>query len=312
MDKTDLKLLERSFQAPSDVQLVLDFVKAVRPPEYITDYPSPADLQELLNLPDVQAHTRLWLDSEGQIAGYAMVDYVDHIQFESSPQAGAALDEEMLAWGCAEARQTVIERQSEDPPAAGCRADQLERIALLERYGFEREADWTVHMARSLSEPVPDPVLPPGFSIRPYAGEAEIEDWVALHRAAFGTEFMTVEYRRAMSDAPDYDPTLDLLAAAPDGRLAAYSMGAIRDSENAISGRKDGYADPVATHPDFQRQGLARALICAVLRLLQQRGMETARMGTDSANLAMQRAAAAVGFQVDGETLRFALKDPLP
>jgi hypothetical protein len=48
------------------------------------------------------------------------------------------------------------------------------------------------------------------------------------HRAAFGTEYLTVEERLATMREPEYDPELDLLAVAPDGRLAAYCMCFIR------------------------------------------------------------------------------------
>ena len=51
-------------------------------------------------------------------------------------------------------------------------------------------------------------------------GEAGEEgDAAVLHRAAFGTEYMTIENRRAMMSGPEYDPEGDLVVVAPDGRL---------------------------------------------------------------------------------------------
>jgi hypothetical protein len=46
-----------------------------------------------------------------------------------------------------------------------------------------------------LTEPIPEPTLPPAYTIRPVAGEAEVAALVALHRAAFGTMHLTAAER---------------------------------------------------------------------------------------------------------------------
>jgi len=164
----------------------------------------------------------------------------------------------------------------------------------------------SLHLARPLCEPIPPPTLPAGFEIRTLKGRNEVEGWVQLHRAAFGTDHMTIEERLAMMSGADYDPDLDLVMTGPDGRLAAYCMCQIFREENGRTGRNEGYTDPVATHPEFQRRGLAKALLLTGLRLLQERGVETAIMGTNSENEKMQRAAKAVGFRVESATVWFA------
>ena len=72
-----------------------------------------------------------------------------------------------------------------------------------------------------------------------------------------------------------------------------------------MTGRKDGHTDPIATHPDFQRLGLARALMLAGMRLLKERGMHTARLGTSQDNLAMIQTARRVGFYEDYRTSQY-------
>ena len=160
-------------------------------------------------------------------------------------------------------------------------------------------------MIRPLNEPIPEPELPAGFVIGYLEGEGEVEALVALHRAAFGTEGMTGEYRLAMMRVPEYEPELDLIAVAPDGTFASYCMCHISREENRLTGQNEGYTDPVATHPACQRRGLAKALLLTGLTLLKQRGMETACLSTSSENIAMQRAAAA-GFHVESEKRWFA------
>lgn len=63
--------------------------------------------------------------------------------------------------------------------------------------------------------------------------------------------------------------------------------------------------DPIATHPAFQRRGLARALLLTGLQLLKERGMDYARLSTSSTNVPMQRAARAAGYQLAAKTLFF-------
>ncbi len=122
---------------------------------------------------------------------------------------------------------------------------------------------------------------------------------VELQQAAFGTQNMTVDYRLAMMRVPEYDPQLDLLAVAPDGRLTAFCVGGVSAEENVQTGLNAGWLDPIGTRPEFQRQGLARALMLTGLSLLKARGMDRATMNMSAANIAMQKTAEAVGFAVE-------------
>ena len=152
----------------------------------------------------------------------------------------------------------------------------------------------TLTFSRSLSEPIGEPQLPAGFEVRSATGEQEAEALAALHRAAFGTEHMTVEERLAMMRVPEYDPALDLIAVAPDKSLAGYCFCSISHEGGSCLG----HTDPVATHPRFQRLGLARALMLTGVRRLKERGAEKAMLGTSSENTAMQRAAESAGFRL--------------
>jgi ribosomal protein S18 acetylase RimI-like enzyme len=137
-------------------------------------------------------------------------------------------------------------------------------------------------------------------------GEAEIEAYVALHRAAFGTDNMNVDYRRAIMNVPSYIPELDLVAVAPDGALAAFCVCQIfPDDVSRGGGQKEGWTDPIGTHPSFQRMGLSKALILTGMHLLKRRGIDTALLGTNSDNYAMQRVASAAGFHTISNTLWF-------
>lgn len=298
--------MSRTYSDAGDLPIMLDLLVAVRSAERVSDYPGVVDLRELLALTPVQDNTRLWFDAGDQLIGFAFVDPYHNLRFEfDHSAANRALKQEIVAWGETCLRRTIQTSNKSWQLDTSCHADNTERIALLERHGFVRQELSSLQFIRPLDEPIPTPHLPPGFTLRCVAGEHEVEALVALHRAAFGTDHMTIAERQAMMRVPEYDAELDLLAVGPDGRLAAYCFCSLSQEENERTGRNEGYTDPIATHPDFQRHGLAKALLLTGLHQLKQRGVAAAALGTSSENRAMQNLAQAVGFRVRSTTLWF-------
>lgn len=296
----------RSYSDATDLTAMLDLLVAVRSAEHVSDYPGVVDLREMLSLTPVQDNTRLWFDAGDHLIGFAFVDPYHNLRFEfDHSAANLALEQAIVAWGETCLRHTLQTSNESWQLDASCRADNAERIALLERHGFVRQELSSLQFIRPLDEPIPPLNLPPGFTLRCAAGEHEAEALVALHRAAFGTDHMTIAERQAMMRVPEYDAELDLLVVGPDGRLAAYCFCSISQEENERTGRNEGYTDPIATHPDYQRRGLAKALLLTGLHKLKQRGIAAAALGTSSKNKAMQNLAQAVGFRVRSTTLWF-------
>ncbi len=279
----------------TDLTALLNLIKT-RSVERFADYPSLIDLQEMMGIEEIRVNTWIWQDKD-ELSGYLIRDE-DRVIFEAAP--GCDLEDDMLSFGIEEVRHAEYESVS-----VSCRGNYPRRLDLLKKYKFTPDADFAIQYERSLLDPIPAPVLPDGFSIRPMRGEEEVEAHVMLHRAAWGTENMTVEYRLSMMRTPTYDRLLDLVLVAPGDRLAAYCMCYIDPDENRITGRKLGYTDPLATHPDFQGRGFAKQLLLAGMILLRERGMEIAHLGTSSDNIAMQMAAESVGFCEIGRTLFF-------
>ncbi len=300
--------LSRRLAGASDLSLLVDWVRSLRPTERVTDYPSVIDLHQLLLLPCNQATTRLWLADTGELVGFAFVDVFHTLRFEldwnrTTPDLAAAI----VAWGN-ECRRSSAPAESASLLYATAHEADTPRRAYLERQGFTRLADTIVHLERSLAEPIAAPSLPAGFTMRSVEGEHEAAELAALHRAAFGTAHMTTERRLAMMRTDYYDRALDLVMLTPEGMLAAYAMGSIQPAENALTGRNACYVDLFATHPAYRGRGLACALLLSVLQLLQGRGCATAKLNTSSENGPMQQVATSAGFQLVSTTLRFALR----
>jgi ribosomal protein S18 acetylase RimI-like enzyme len=280
-----------------DFPLILDGLKRFRPAKHAADFPSLTDLEEKFALEEVRANTRLWFDDERSI-GWAYVDDFNNLHWEMDSQCADLIGTELVAWGesCIRKKFATGETGTLD---ANCREDYSARISFLQRHGFRVTGDTNVAMTRPLSEPIPAPELPQGFTIRPIKGAEEAEAVATMHRAAFGTEYMTTENRLIIMNTSGYDPSLDLLAIEPNGDIAAYCSCSVNNET------KIGMTDPVATHPTYQRMGLSRSLLLTGMRMLKERGMVSAHLGTSGENIAMQKTAESVGFTIEYRTIWF-------
>jgi mycothiol synthase len=292
-----IHILSRNYEGEKDFQIILDLITKIRLPEHLNDYPAKVDVEENLASAATRANTRLWFDHDRPV-GWAYVDEFNNLLWELDSQYDELLGREIVEWGETCVRKSLITGRTGSLDA-NCREAYLARNSFLHLYGFQRTGEFNVSMRRQLSEPIQACQLPEGFSIRPIAGSHEAEAVAAMHRAAFGTDFMTAENRLVIMNTSEYDPSLDLIVIAPDGTIAANCICSVNEREGT------GNTDPVATHPRFQRIGLARALLLAGLRLLKGCGMTSAHLGTSGNNIAMQRAAESVGFTIERKTIWF-------
>lgn len=298
----------RLYSGNADLQLMKNFLSTVRPLNRLADPPSATDLEEMFSQDGIQGRTRLWFDAQGALMAFAYVDDYANLGFEMRPELyGATFEASILEWGKKGIRMLANEQGESGPVQldASCRDNDANRLAILERFGFQLQPMRSLHFELPLDGPLPEAQLPPGFSLRSAAGESEAEALAALHRAAFDSDYMTTDNRLIIMRTPAYDPGTDLVVIAPDGSMAGNCICYIEEDANQLTGDLVGYTDPVSVHPDFQGRGLARAMLLRGARVLRDRGMKVARLGTSSENLAMQRAALAAGFKLTWSALWF-------
>lgn len=99
-----------------------------------------------------------------------------------------------------------------------------------------------------------------------------------------------------------YDPWLDLAVEAPDGRNAAYILFWF----DPVT--KVGLIEPVRTHDEFQRKGLAKALITFGMNRLAEKGAERLKVSWENefaGDLYLK-----VGFQLESTSTWFESKHP--
>ncbi len=281
----------------SDLQKMRGLIAALPGGPTITDF------EEHIQLPSVQNNTRLWMDNH-ELVAFAYVDDYNNLCFEILPgQTTPALEQEIVAWGveCMERRN----RSSKEISTldACCTASNRGRISILTRSGFAQDPIRTLHFSRDLTKLIQQYPLPDGFTIRITTGEPEIDQLVALHQAAFESDQMTVEYRRAILAGPQYEPGMDWVVVAPNGELAAFCLGSFDDSN-----KDEGYLDPIGVHPDYWQKGLGAAIMTCGLLELKKQGVTLVKLGTSSENNGMQQLARKMGFEVASESLWFSKK----
>ncbi|MGH9886088.1 MAG: hypothetical protein ACREBE_11200, partial [bacterium] len=128
------------------------------------------------------------------------------------------------------------------------------RVDALRAAGFELDGPPSKVFERATAGASPRPV--DGFEIRPLRGAHEHVARADAARLAFAStlepEAHRARYLRFMR-SPAYDPEHDMVAVAPDGTMGSFAIY-WPDQELSLA-----QFEPVGTHPDFQRRGLASA-----------------------------------------------------
>jgi ribosomal protein S18 acetylase RimI-like enzyme len=153
------------------------------------------------------------------------------------------------------------------------------RVDALRAAGFELAGPSAPLFERETAGASPRSV--DGFEIRPLGGEHEHAARADAARLAFAST-LEPEVHRArylgFMRSPAYVLEHDIVAVAPDGTIASFAIY-WRDDELSLA-----QFEPVGTHPDFQRRGLARAVLQESLARLAAAGIERARVMTGGSN----------------------------
>ena len=246
----------------------------------------------------------LWFNARQQCVAWAVlqtpfwtIDYV------FDPTRDVNLHSDILAWADFRARAAIHTPNGLPAWYVDVFSGQAERIHDLEKAGFKCQSDagedaWSkVLMQRSIQTPVKVYRPPAGFTVRPLAGEMEVEAYVELHRSVFETKNMTVDWRRRTLKHPAYKPDLDIVVESPDGRLAAFCIGWF--DENTLEGQ----IEPLGCHQDFRRYALGRVALSEGLHRLQSLGAKAIFVETDSYRNTAFRLYESFDFQVIQDVL---------
>jgi ribosomal protein S18 acetylase RimI-like enzyme len=263
---------------------------------FVAETPAAIEWWYTLTYPDpLGEHLRLWRDGSTPVAW----------TWHEPPEL------ECHVWTGDEARDATVFRAiveaalaeaGDDEVGAFAADDDPASIEILRSLGMEKAGRqlsqwqwraWTD--APSATAPLPD-----GYVVRGLRGPSEFPARVALHRAAFPTSRLTVEKYERLLTVPHYRLENDLVVEAPDGELAAFALGWL----DPIGGVAE--FEPVGTHPDHQRRGLARALLTAGLARFHAAGARVIQVYADAAETPAESLYPSIGFRRRAFHLRYA------
>lgn len=112
---------------------------------------------------------------------------------------------------------------------------------------------------------IEQPVLPDGFRFRT-ADHVDAQAVVQAHVDAWAPSAYTAESYEGVRTSPGYRGDLHVLVQAPDATMVSSAIMWL-DEEN-----KTAEFEPVGTHPDYRRRGLARAMLLHGMQLARAAG----------------------------------------
>jgi ribosomal protein S18 acetylase RimI-like enzyme len=217
-----------------------------------------------------------------------------------SAERGSDLENEVFAWG-KEQMLAYAQRTGEsfwgsveffeDTPNA---ARTVENLGTL---GFQKFKWSTLRFEIALDQEMPRAQLPDGFQIRPLAGIGEMDEYVSLHRAAFGSDRMTPAWRMRTLAHPAYRPEIDQVILSPEGKLVGFCICWIWHDLGQI--------EPLGVHPDYQGLGLGGALELSALERLQNQGVRWVYLDHVSLNEKAIALSLKTGFRQINNALRY-------
>jgi ribosomal protein S18 acetylase RimI-like enzyme len=291
--------LQRVFRGPADWAMMITLVHA-NPDEHVHIVDLPYRLCSWAF--DEPANCAIWEDDTGHMVAWAVlqspfwsIDYALH------PTAPPNTIRAILAWADQRARAVQSSRFARPAWFINGFAGHHHR-QVLEAAGFHSQADvgedsWAkVLFQRDAGLSAGPTPLPAGFRIRPLAGQAEVEAYVALHRAVFKSENMTSDWRQRTLAHPAYLPELDLVLADPESRLAGFCIGWF--TPDGPGGRPAAQIEPFGIREDLQGRGLGRALLSEWLVRLAAAGATSVFVETDNYRDAAFKFYTAMGFRV--------------
>ncbi|MBI5353098.1 MAG: GNAT family N-acetyltransferase [Chloroflexi bacterium] len=154
------------------------------------------------------------------------------------------------------------------------------RQGLLKQHGFELQESTSNHHSRLVNDEIPEVKIGDEYTIRSLGDidEHPARSWVswkAFHPDEPDKKYQGWTWYQNVQRCPLYRRDLDLVAALPNGEIAAFCTIWFDDVTRTAS------FEPVGVHPDHQRKGLGRAIMYEGLRRIQELGATLATVGSE-------------------------------
>lgn len=228
----------------------------------------------------LEERVHLW-ERDGQIVAVLNPDHPEECFFQIHPRYHS---EELLGEMLDAAEAVPLDRREDGRQEliVWVNAEDSLHKDLLSRRGYARSQYKAEHMRwRFLTQPIPECVPPSGYTVRALGDETELParswlSWKAFHPDEPDDKYQGWEWYKNIQRIPLYRRDLDIVAAAPDGELAAFCTVWFDDvTRTAVF-------EPVGTHPEHQKRGLGKAVMSEGLRRAQLLGATVATVSSYS------------------------------
>ena len=227
--------------------------------------------------------------ADGEIAGYA---YLDPPSAEGEVTGELVIHPERRRQGLGRALTGELAAAADGHVLRLWAHGDLPAAAALARAaGFDRfRALW--QMRRSLREPLDQPVLPAGRTLRTFVPGQDEDEWLSLNGRAFAKHPEQGGWTRHDLELREREPWFDpagFFIAERDGQMAGFHW-------TKVHGPGLGEVYVVGVDPAEQGSGLGRALTLAGLQHLRDLGVAQAMLYVDEDNVPAIRMYEALGF----------------
>jgi len=246
-------------------------------------------------------HTGLWETELGEIAGLVTIEHADRFHrdfgefFIQRHPDHMDLIPEMLDYAeqhlaHPESGQLFIYANPDD--------DALVQLLMRRDYSANPERSANESQFDLTSQPLPSaPTLPEGFQLKSMTDENDLAKRCEVFGRGFNhpdpLEWPSILSYKHLQQMPDYHPEQDIVITAPNGQFVTFSL-IWDDAPNKLA-----TLEPVGTHPNYRRKGLAREAIYEGMRRVKKLGAEKVIVGSD------QQFYQAIGFEICEHRIRF-------
>ena len=249
--------------------------------------------------PDPQPGHDFVLTADGETAGYAYLDRLPPDP-ESDVSGELVIHPDRRRQGLGQALVGELAAAAGGHPLRLWAHGDLPAAAGLARAaGFERfRALW--QMRRSLRDPLDQPVLPAGRTLRTFVPGQDEDEWLSLNGRAFAKHPEQGGWSRHDLDLREREPWFDpagFFIAETGGQMAGFHWTKVHppgEQDPPSPGIGEVYV--VGVDPAEQGSGLGRALTLAGLHHLHDVGVTQAMLYVDEGNVPAIRMYEALGF----------------
>lgn len=230
---------------------------------------------------DLSAAIFLWTDDTDRMLGVLNPDNPGEAFLQVDPDQ-RSIEMEVAMMSKAETQYAVTQADGRQRLTIWCPAGDSLRQDILTRRGYVQRDGAEYQRRRLSTQPVPEAPLALGYLIRTVGSEEDLParswvSWKAFHPNEPDVRYKGWEWYQNVRKAPLYRPELDLVAVTSSGEHAAFCTLWYDEKTRSAA------FEPVGTHPQHQRRGLARALMAEGLRRVHELGATLVTVGSYSA-----------------------------